>query len=490
MINLLSKSEQRRLNLARALSSTNDWRTLNELSKELKFSIRVLQTDLDYFHKNFRHVEVLTSHKGVRLSYKKGHNLKIIVQTLLEESNAYKLLENSFLFEGISIQEMAQKLSVSVPTVYRLVEQINKKTIPFKFKLDTRPLRILGNEANIRYFLYQYFEEKYDYLDLYFPEIDDGAMDEFLRFFIDFTQMSADFAFYNIFKLTSTVNIIRYKNGHFIDTSDISINFDEIIPSLEAYRDTFKNFEEKLNVKLSTELIHQVFTPYVQDGFSLSVKRLYDKAETNHETASSIRLLETLLTNVSKRNKLPLENKEEIVWALHNAIHLEYREPQSGYIFYNKNKYFTEDIRFHYPVLYRSLYEAMRQFRRFMNSPLTNDGINFLIYNTVIFWENIVPELNAQLKKVNILVVNDRHATHASMIKDFIAYNFSNQIVVDLYMSNYISAKQLESLDYDLIVTNFPLPSLKSKPIVYIENVPSFYDLQNLQQAVQTILEA
>lgn len=131
MINLLSKSEQRRLNLARALSSTNDWRTLNELSKELKFSIRVLQTDLDYFYKNFRHVEVLTSHKGVRLSYKKGDNLKIIVQTLLEESNAYKLFENSFLFEGISIQEMAQKLSVSVPTVYRLVEQINKKNNSF-----------------------------------------------------------------------------------------------------------------------------------------------------------------------------------------------------------------------------------------------------------------------------------------------------------------------------------------------------------------------
>ena len=47
MINLLSKSEQRRLDLARTLSSTNEWRTLNELSKELKFSIRVLQTDLD-----------------------------------------------------------------------------------------------------------------------------------------------------------------------------------------------------------------------------------------------------------------------------------------------------------------------------------------------------------------------------------------------------------------------------------------------------------
>ena len=51
------------------------------------------------------------------------------------------------------------------------------------------------------------------------------------------------------------------------------------------------------------------------------------------------------------------------------------------------------------------------------------------------------------------------------------------------------SSDLLESLDYDLIVTNFPLPSLKSKPIVYIENVSSFYDLQNLQQAVQTILE-
>ena len=124
-----------------------------------------------------------------------------------------------------------------------------------------------------------------------------------------------------------------------------------------------------------------------------------------------------------------------------------------------------------------------------MNRPLTNDGINFLIYNTVIFWENIVLELNTQLKKVNILVVNDRHTTHASMIKDFIVYKFSNQIVVDIYMHNYISLEQLETSDYDLIVTNFPLPFLKNKSIVYIENVPSFYDLQNLQQAVQTILE-
>lgn len=489
MINLLSKSEQRRLDLARALSGTNQWLTLKELSSSLKSSSRVLQNDLDYFENQFDHVEVLTSHKGVRLLYKKGHNLKAIIQTFLEESNAYKLLEDSFLYEGQSIQEVAQRLSISVATVYRLVDQINEKTAAFDFKLDTKPYRLIGDEEKIRYFLYQYFEEKYDYLDMYFHGIDNESMDEFLGFFLDFTQMPADFAFYNIFKLISSINTIRYKNEHFIDTSDISINFAEIIPSLNPYREIFSNFEEKLEVELSTQFIHQIFTPYVQDGFSLSIERFYKKAEHSETTAASISLLESVLTNISKRNKLPLTNIEEIIWALHNSAHLEYQEPKSGYIFYNKNKYFAEDIRFHFPLLHKTLYEGMKTFRKFLNKSLTDDGINFFIFTAFTFWENIIPELNDQLKKVKILVMNDRHTTHASMIKDFIIYKFSNQIIVDIYKDNHIYPKQLETLNYDLIVTNFPLPALKKKPIVYIENVPKISDLQNVQQAVQTILE-
>src|SRR5699024_10431815 len=84
-----------------------------------------------------------------------------------------------------------------------------------------------------------------------------NGLDLFLNFFIKFTHMDADFAYYNIFKTVSAVNLIRYKQGHFVNISNIHVNFDEIIPDLTVYQETFSYFEETNQVKVDNMLIQQ-----------------------------------------------------------------------------------------------------------------------------------------------------------------------------------------------------------------------------------------
>lgn len=127
MINLLNASEKRRLQFVQILANTDDWMTLKELSQILNCSTRVLHTDIAFFRDHFVPTDVQTSTKGIRVQFTKGHNIKSLYQIFLRESAAYTLLELVFLHEGIAIGELAERLSVSVPSIYRMIDLINEE---------------------------------------------------------------------------------------------------------------------------------------------------------------------------------------------------------------------------------------------------------------------------------------------------------------------------------------------------------------------------
>jgi hypothetical protein len=489
MINLLTNSEKRRLQFVEILSNREKWMTLSDLSDELNCSDRVLKDDMTYFRDNFSEFEIESSYRGVRLVFKQDKGLKFLYRKILSESTVYHLLEIIFLNENKSIVELANTLFVSTSTLYRMIDQINDEVLKFDFKVESSPCRVIGQEENIRYFYYQYFFEKYSHLHWPFKTVDEEAVDQLLNFFIDITQIPADFAFYNVFKTVTVTNLIRYKNGHEVDTEDIAINFDEIIPHLEDYAENFKQFEEALQLNIDSDLIHQLFTPYVQEEFSLSVERMFEKAEINQKLANEITLLEDILTNIATANEIPVVNKEFLILALINSAHLEYQEPQSGYILYNRNKYFAEAIQAEFPKFYQLLYEGMKTYRQFLRKPMTEDGINFFIYTLFTFWPNLVPALRKKFADIQVIIISNRHSTHARMLKDFIEHELPNQLTIDIYTAMDLNSEILEALDCDFIVSNFPLPDLESKDSVYIEKVPTYNDLRKIQNVIDALIK-
>ncbi len=488
MINLLTNSEKRRLQFVEILSNRENWMTLSNLGDELNCSDRVLKDDMTYFRENFSAFEIESSYRGVRLVFKQDKGLKFLYRKILSESTVYHLLEIIFLYENKTITDLANMLFVSPSTLYRMIDQINDRVMEFGFKIETSPCRVTGQEENIRYFYYQYFFEKYSHLYWPFETIDEKAVDQLLNFFIDFTQIPADFAFYNVFKTVTMINLIRYKNGHEVNTKDITINFDEIIPHLEIYAENFQHFEEALQLNVDSDLIHQLFTPYVQEGFSLSVERMFEKAETNQKLANEITLLEDILTKIATASEIPVANKKLLILALINSAHLEYQEPQSGYILYNRNKYFAEAIQAEFPNFYQLLYGGMKTYRKFLRKPMTEDGINFFIYTLFTFWPNLVPELRKKFADIQVIIISKRHITHARMLKDFIEHELSNQLTIDIYTAMELNLEILEALDCDFIVSNFPLPDLESTCSVYIENVPTYNDLRKIQNVIDVII--
>lgn len=129
-----------------------------------------------------------------------------------------------------------------------------------------------------------------------------------------------------------------------------------------------------------------------------------------------------------------------------------------------------------FPQFYQDLYEKMLQFRKVLDRPTTKEGIAFFVYNIFATWKNIVPQLRNKIQKIKTLVISDRHQAHAEMVKDFIAYEFSEQVTVDFFNDLELNQAILEELDCDLIVTTFPIEQLHTKRSVYIPNVPKYND--------------
>ncbi len=212
MKRLLNQTETRRLLAIEILYEQNDWITLSTLAKKLDCSLRVLKKDMAYFKKNCEEFTIESSNYGVRLVPHKNAGMKILYQYTLRKSTAYNLLENIFLKKEMTVKEITQLLSLGSSTVYRLIDQINSFYEDLGFKIATNPCRIVGNEKEIRYFFYNYFHAKYSNLYWPFENIDQDGLDHFLQFFIEYTETMSDFAYYNIFKTVSVVNLIRYKH--------------------------------------------------------------------------------------------------------------------------------------------------------------------------------------------------------------------------------------------------------------------------------------
>lgn len=488
MKKLLNQSEKRRLLAIEILYEQKDWITLASLAKMLDCSVRILKDDVTHFKKYFKEFTIESSNNGVRLVMRNSAGLKTLYQHTLRHSTAYNLLENIFLKEGMKIADLSELLSISPSTTYRLIDQVNETLEKANFKIKTNPCRIEGVEKEIRCFFYNYFHEKYSIQEWPYKNIDEKSLDDFLQFFINYFHIKIDFSSYNIFKLISTINLIRYKQGYFVETSEMKENVGKIIPDLFSFQEEFHSFEEANHIKVNCTLIQQIFTPYIQEEFSISYERLMEKGEANPQIAEEISFLSDSLKKLAEEHQISLNNKENVILNIQNVSHLKYHCPLPEDLWHNHNLKFIMKVKKNFPEFYDDLYIAVKNYRYLMDKPLTEEGINLIMYIIFITWENLLPQLRRKFEKIHILVVSDNHISHSKMIKEVIEYEFHEQIIVSIYNSIKLDNHILKNLKYDIIVSNFPILNLENQRSIYVENLPTFFDIAKIRESVDEII--
>lgn len=488
MDHLLRKNERRRLRIAEILYEKNDWMTVNELAQELGSSVRSIKYDLDAFKESFDDFTIQTSKHGVRIHFHRNKSLRTLYSNILTHSIPFSLLETIFEDETYSTNELADKFFISTSTLYRIIDHFNELASKYDVRIETNPCRLIGNEERIRQFFYQYFYEKYIYLQNTDWE-DNELIDNLLHYALHHTNYQIDFAFYGILKVIATVNYIRFKNKHRIKINSSKINLERIVNDPSILNASSEYFEKIIGSKITYQLITQLFKPFVEIGYSLNYESLMDKVNSDHRIAKEVNYLEEFLDELAADHNLPIPNKEQLILGIQNARHMEKSDPRMGYILYDRNKSFALDIETKFPNFYNQLCQGLKKYRKLCSLPDTDDGLNYLLYITYSYWESLTLNLRKKYSKIKVLIVSNRHTAHSHMLRDFISYDFSRQLEIDVYLDIFLTTEILEELEHDFIISNFPLPPLKTKNTVLIENIPGAQDHAKIQEEIYRIRE-
>ena len=479
MRSLLSTKEQRQLRLLEILIQKRDWIRLNELAQTLECTERILKNDLNELRTAFPTFKIQSSINGIMLNLDTAASMEDIYIYFLSHSQSFQLLEYMFFNEGLPIYRTVENLHTSNANLYRLGNRITQiLSKQFQIELAFTPASIKGNEIDIRYFFAQYFSERYYFLDWPFPDLPEEDLTEFADFFYKITNYPMRFSIYRMYKLMIAISIYRIKHGHFIDLPNhFSDEYYPLLMNIPNFEEILVHFSEKLGLKLTPDIIAQIFISFLQNNLFLDPQEFFNSLEENSEARYSYQLLSQILERLSKQYKITFTNHDELIWHLHNTAFFERQEIFSTPILFEQKALTIKKFEVYFPDFMESARQELAQYRQAIGQHGHPEQLEHLMYTILTHAENLSTQLLENRPPIKVLIIsNFDHAISLTFV-DMLSYYCNNRFTFDTWDELETSPVILNQTDYDIIVSNFYIPGITKKFIC--QNHLSIMDLVN-----------
>ncbi|MCW6663229.1 helix-turn-helix domain-containing protein [Aerococcaceae bacterium NML190073] len=486
---LLSKSQQRQLEIIEVLYEKKEFVHLKELAELVKASERVIINDLSTIKSTFEKLDIQTSIKGVILRTNATIGIDGVYRYYLENSLNFRVLEYIFFNPGVSVIDASESLYISVSSFYRAIEKINKAIIQlFHFKVVGGQLRIEGDERDIRYFFAQYFSEKCETLAWPFVYLDERIFSEILLYFSNFSKIPQDFARFRFFKYVVAVNYYRTVQGNTLSIdSAYSKELYERIKQSENFNEIITGYSQKLGIALNFKTLEQLFAGFVRKDFYFSYEQLLADVSIHRHVASSVQLLKKFLMNLLADFGIRLTNYEDLILHLHNTSHLDKFEIESYFILHNKKKRVIKVLETYYPNFYKKVVEGLTEYRLKVHGECNEYIINHLVYTLFSHWDHLFNELYSKLPVIKALVISDFDLPHAKAICDTFNYYMNEQLLAEPFTEEVLNLDELVNSEYDIIVSTFELPTQDLEYYLYVDKIVEASTVQKLREIVEEI---
>ena len=121
---LLSKNQNRQIDIVDYLVQANGWVHIDELAKTFKVSTRAIKIDLAFLRDKIDGLDILFSTNGVRIELPENLSTEVVYPYYYSHSICYEILEQLFLHEETTVSEMTQKLFITTSTLNRYIQKI------------------------------------------------------------------------------------------------------------------------------------------------------------------------------------------------------------------------------------------------------------------------------------------------------------------------------------------------------------------------------
>lgn len=474
MRDLLSKKSHRQLELLELLFKTKRRFYISELAERLNCSERLVKEDLSSIKSSFPDLIFQSSTNGIRIINTDDSDIEMVYHHFFKHSPHFSLLEFIFFNEGYQAESICKEFFVSSSSLYRIISHINK-TIKkqYNFEITINPARIIGDEIDIRYFFAQYFSEKYYFLEWPFTDFSPEPLSQLLELVYKETAFPMNLSTHRMLKLLLVTNLYRIKFGHFLKLEEDALH-NELLESLmqtEEMKDIADSFESAYHIALSQEVIGQLFVSYLQKMFFIDETLFLTCAKSDSHIKHSYDLLSDLIDQLSADYNLKIDNKENLIWHLHNTAHLRRQELSTEYILFDQKGNTIRNFQNLFPKFVSEVKKRISHYLETLNISSNPVKVNHLSYTFVTHSKHLVLNLLQNQPKLKVLVMSNFDQYHAKSVAETLAYYCSNNFELEVWNELELSIDALKESPYDIIISNFVIPPIENKRLIYSNNV-------------------
>ena len=474
MRDLLSKKSHRQLELLELLFEHKRWFHRSELAELLNCTERAVKDDLSHVRSAFPDLIFHSSTNGIRIINTDDSDIEMVYHHFFKHSTHFSILEFIFFNEGCDMDSICKEFYISSSSLYRIISHINKIIKKqYRFEISLNPVRIIGNEIDIRYFFAQYFSEKYYFLEWPFEDFSVEPLCKLLALVYKETAFPVNFATQRMLKLLLVTNLYRIKFSHFLEVEKNSFN-NELLESFmqaEGIEDIVASFDSEYHISLNKEVIGQLFVSYFQKMFFIDEEVFLSYAKTDSYVKKSYRLLGELVDQVSREYNLQIDNKDNLIWHLHNTAHLHRQELSTEFILFDQKGNTIKNFQNIFPRFVSEVKEGIEHYLEGLDMDCNSMKVNHLSYTFITHSKHLVLNLLQNQPKLKVLVMSNFDQYHAKSVAETLSYYCSNNFELEVWSELELSLESLKDSPYDIIISNFIIPPIENKRLIYSNNV-------------------
>ena len=474
MRDLLSKKSHRQLELLELLFEHKRWFHRSELAELLNCTERAVKDDLSHVKSAFPDLIFHSSTNGIRIINTDDSDIEMVYHHFFKHSTHFSILEFIFFNEGCQAESICKEFYISSSSLYRIISHINKIIKKqYRFEISLNPVRITGNEIDIRYFFAQYFSEKYYFLEWPFEDFSVEPLCKLLALVYKETAFPVNFATQRMLKLLLVTNLYRIKFSHFLEVEKNSFN-NELLESFmqaEGIEDIVASFDSEYHISLNKEVMGQLFVSYFQKMFFIDEEVFLSYAKTDSYVKKSYRLLGELVDQVSREYNLQIDNKDNLIWHLHNTAHLHRQELSTEFILFDQKGNTIKNFQNIFPRFVSDVKKELSHYLETLEVCSSSTMVNHLSYTFITHTKHLVLNLLQNQPKLKVLVMSNFDQYHAKSVAETLSYYCSNNFELEVWTELELSKESLEESPYDIIISNFIIPPIENKRLIYSNNI-------------------
>lgn len=183
--NIITASGYRRLEMLNILFFAEKSLSKKELAEAVGCSLNTLNADIKLFNSICppEIAYVYTEDKRLFLAVATDVNFDYLQAHMITNSDLFALSKSIFKDEKLTISEWTQKNFISAASFYLKLKEIDSFLARSRLILNNTPLKIEGNEVNIRFYFYHLFCKSYPYSGWISEEISFDQINRFIQKF-------------------------------------------------------------------------------------------------------------------------------------------------------------------------------------------------------------------------------------------------------------------------------------------------------------------